>query len=180
MNTRGQNSYLYRQMQTACKWLCYALLLYAGYILQTSPGLFAFFGIKAVWLVAVCVCATSQEDMFSAAFFGAFGGLLWDLAAGRLAGFFAVLLLLCCFGAGFLFENYFRQSRSNCAALSAGVCGILLLTDLLFNFILPGATGILHRLFFNILPVVAYTGLVGYLCFPITRRIHQHFKIDNL
>lgn len=179
MYQKSQNSYIQRQLQTAAKWLVYLLILYAGYILQVTPGAFALWGIKPVWVVGVCVAVSCKEDKYSAAFFAVVGGLLWDIAAGRIAGFFAILLLLGCFVTGVLFEGYFRESRLNIALLSAGVCAMVLLADLLFIYILPGVSGSAKYFFLRLLPTVFYTGIAGMLCFYPVRFCHRKFKVES-
>ena len=60
-----------RTLILVAKQLCYALLLFAAYVLQTTPGFLTFFGVKPVLLVPTAICIAVLE--------GVFPGALWAL-----------------------------------------------------------------------------------------------------
>ena len=74
------------------KWLLYVLLIYIAYVLQTAPGLFQIFSVKPVLIVSVCVAVAALEGEYNGAFLALFGGMMWDMAAGRIAGFFELFI----------------------------------------------------------------------------------------
>ena len=101
-----------RTLILVAKQLCYALLLFAAYVLQTTPGFLTFFGVKPVLLVPTAICIAVLEGVFPGALWGAAAGLLWDIASGRTGGFFAIQLMVLCFCCAALVALYLRDTPS--------------------------------------------------------------------
>ena len=75
-----------RNMELAGKWGIYGLLLLAAAVLQTTPGLLNIGSVKPVFILPVCLAVALCEGPYAGALFGAVGGLVWDLSAGRTTG----------------------------------------------------------------------------------------------
>lgn len=176
---KTNSSYVAQQLLSAGKWFAYTLVLYAAYVLQATPGAFAIFGVKPVWLIAVCIAVCSQEDFYPSVYFGAFAGLLWDLSAGRVAGAFTLTLAVCCFCTNLLFEYYFRESQKN-IALAAGLSAFAaLLVDYFFAYVATGCTGLVIYFFRSVLATALYTVPAGLVCFYVVRFVHGKFKFER-
>ena len=161
------------------KWALYVLLAFTAYVLQTTPGLFQLFGIKPVLLVPVCVAVAALEGEYAGAFFGIFCGMLWDLAAGRIAGFFALFCAGCCFAVGLIFKAYLRQNRLNTILINGGVLTVLFMADFLFSYVLFDLQGVGQVLAFRMLPTMLYSALLAPIPFWIARRIHLKFTPEE-
>ena len=51
------------------KFFVYAVIVFMAYIIQTTPGLFDFYGIKPILVLPACICIAVYEGEFA-------GGLL--------------------------------------------------------------------------------------------------------
>ncbi len=167
------------QLTTAAKWLCYILLVFFASILQGTPGLFVLFSIKPVLILPVCVAVSALEGEYEGAFLGAFGGLLWDLSAGRVAGFFAILTAVTCYYTGYLFKMYFTENRANIMLLNGGAITVIFMADFLFSYLLQDIPGVGDILVFRIFPTIIYTALISPIPFRLVRRIHRKIKVKE-
>ena len=152
------------------------LLVFTASVIQGTPGLFVLFSVKPVWILPVCVAVSAMEGEYEGAFLGAFGGLLWDLSVGNVAGLFAILLSLTCFCTGYLFKMYFRQNRLNIMLINGGAVTFIFMADFLFNYLLRNYTGVSNILLFRMLPTIIYTALISPIPFWAARKIHEKIK----
>ena len=165
------------QLIIAAKWALYVLLVFLASILQGTPGLFVLFSVKPVWILPVCVAVSAMEGEYEGAFLGAFGGLMWDLSAGNVAGFFAILLAFSCFCTGYLFKMYFRQTRINIILISGGATIFMFMADFLFNYLLRNYSGVGNILLFQMIPTILYTALISPLPFWAVKKICEKIKV---
>ena len=75
------------------KYSVYALIVFAAYILQTTPGIFDFYGIKPILVLPACICIAVYEGEFAGGLFGFFFGIFCDSASETILGFNALLFL---------------------------------------------------------------------------------------
>lgn len=148
-----------RNWQVAGKWAAYALLLLLANTLQTLPG-FSLFGLKPLFILPLCLAAALLEGEFHGALFGAVGGLLWDLSAGRTVGLLGLSLLAVCFLFSVLFQIYLRNTPFNYGLLGALAGFVVLSMDYLFFYVMPGYSGAAERYLTQVLPLVPLCGLV--------------------
>lgn len=123
------------------KWLCYLLLLLVCCGIQSSPGMFSFFGIKPMMLVSVVVSVALFESEVASATLGLLAGFIWDLSAGKLFGFFGMALMVCCILITLLSMYYIKVNLTNALALCLGVSIICGLWDYLFYYFIWGYSG---------------------------------------
>ena len=167
-----------RNWLTAGKWAVYGLLLLAAVVLQTMPGL-SLLGIKPVFILPLCLTVALTEGEFYGALFGTVGGLLWDWAAGRTAGLFAITLLAVCFFASILFQLYLRNTAANFGLLS-GLAGWVVLTlDHLFFYVMPGYAVAAVRYAAVVLPMVVLCWLAGLIDRYIVLRAQRRFDPEE-
>jgi len=82
----------------------------------------------------VCLAVAVYEGEYAGAFFGAVGGLLWDYAAGRVAGLLALGLMAVCFAAAILVQLYLRTNAMNFILVSGCACLLITGVDFLFYY----------------------------------------------
>ncbi len=148
-----------RDRLQAVKWAVYGLLLLLANTLQTMPGL-ELFGVKPLFILPLCLAVALLEGEFQGALFGAVGGLLWDLSAGRTVGLLAITLLMVCFFSSVLFQIYLRSTAANFGWLACIAGWLVLSMDHLFFYAMPGYSGARQRYLTVVLPMAVLSGLV--------------------
>lgn len=148
-----------RSWLLAGKWGAYLVLLLLANTLQTLPAL-SLFGLKPLFILPLCLAITFLEGEFHGALFGALGGLLWDLSAGRTVGLMGLSLLFLCFLFSVLFQIYLRNTPLNYALLGSVAALLVLSIDHLFFYLMPGYAGGWQHYFTAVLPLVPLCGLV--------------------
>lgn len=163
---------LLRQIE---KHVCYFLLFFVLYVVQTTPGLFSLGGVKPVWLVALAVVIATQEGEFVGALYGGLAGFFWELAAGRSMGFFSIFLLMLCFATAIVFTLYLRATLLNVSLAVGTVMLFLCSIDFVFSYWLQGHGGTGWIYLYRILPVTLYTTLITFICRFAARKIMIYF-----
>ncbi len=164
-----------RRKTFTLKWLSYGGLAYGAAILQGTPGLFSISGIKPLFLIPTALAVAAAEGEQVGALFGFFCGLLWDLSAGRIAGFFAILVAATCYYIGRLFRSYLKQNPWNTMALTAGATFFLLLVDWFLNYAVLGLAGSFSHLLWLVLPLSLFTAVAATPFFWLVNRVHSRY-----
>lgn len=111
------------------KWALWTVLLFLLGGIQSSPAFPELFGMRPSLLLAAGICGVLLEEKIEAACgYAVLAGLVWDVVEGRLLGFYGLLMLLICAGAGWLSENYLRSGPLNSIWMSAAgsiCCGLV-------------------------------------------------------
>ena len=168
-----------RNRSQILKWCCYVLGLFVCAALQTTPGLFQLGQAKPLLVLALCLAVAVQEDEFAGALFGAVCGLLWDYTAGRTVGMLALEVMVLCFAVSVLVQVYLQSAPGNFAVIAAAAALLVLSTDWLFFYYMPGYPGAAVRYLEFVLPSAVLTIPAALLEFFLVRRIYNEFKIDN-
>ncbi|MEG2053488.1 MAG: rod shape-determining protein MreD, partial [Oscillospiraceae bacterium] len=92
--------------------------------------------IKPVLIVTICVAVALTEFEFSGAIFGAVGGMMWDISAGRQAGFFTITLMICCFFIGYSVRVFFRSNYFNIMVMTFATMFVVTALDFLFGYVI--------------------------------------------
>lgn len=116
------------------RWVLYIGILLLAFALQTTPGFLRFGNAAPLLVVPASLAFCLYEGQFTGALVGAAMGLLWDAAAGRIGGFFALMLLAACFLSGCFWQLYLRDSWVNFIALTFAVCLLVLTIDFIFSY----------------------------------------------
>ena len=162
-----------------CKWLFYALLLFFCYIVQTTPGLLAIGAIQPILVVPVCLAVAVLENELAGAIFGAVAGLMWDLSASRISGFFGIILCLLCVAVSFCFYFWIRQNTVNFTLACAAALLVAVGLDYLFNFLIFYQGSSLYLLLHTLLPTAGYTLLYCPPLFWLARRICRRYAVED-
>lgn len=168
-----------RMLCVGKKHLCYLLCVLLCYLLQTVPGLFCVFGIKPVWLVPLAVCIAAREGEFVGALYGVLAGLLWEVAAGRTSGEFAILLLVLCFLCSVLVSLYLQGNKRNLSLLTAAVTFLVTGIDYVFTYWLQGHEGTGAIYLRQTLPTVVYTALATVAVWYLVRWVWEKFLVEE-
>lgn len=168
-----------RRRSQLLKWGCYGLGLLICTVLQTCPGLFQLGQAKPLYLLPLCLAVASFEGEFAGALFGAVCGLMWDWTAGRTVGLLALALMMLAFGMSVAVQLFLKCSTPNFVLVSAGCALLLLLSDFMFFYVMPGYVGAAQRVVTFILPCAVLTGPVSAPLFWLVRRINAEFAIDT-
>lgn len=151
-------------------------MLLTVYVLQTTPYLFALFGVKPLLLIPASVCIALHEGELAGGLYGALAGILCDTAGRVFFGYYSILLLAACAGAGLLIIYMMNLSLPN-AVLICFVCAFCLcsleyvLMYGMWNY--EKAELIYLR---QTLPTVLYTTVVTPVLYFVVRRVHFYFK----
>lgn len=157
------------------KWASFVLLLLGLYALQTTPGLFAIFGVKPVPILALAVCLSMYEGTFASAMFSMVAGFLWDISSDKLFGFNGVIFLCCGVLISLLCIYYLHTKLINSLLFCTAVLILQGLLDYLFNYALWNLEGSWILLVSHILPTAAYTVAITPLIFLLVRRMERYF-----
>lgn len=112
------------------KWIFFVILMILGYTSSTSGS-----GKPAgLILFPLAVAVAAYENEIPAAIFGSCAGLLLDVSLGKLPGFTALWLCLCCAGAASLFVQLLRKNIVNFLLIFLAVGGVYLWIDYYFYY----------------------------------------------
>lgn len=161
----------------AIRWGLYTLVLLLAAALQSTPGFFQLGECKAFWILGVCVAVSVQENEFSGALFGALGGLLWDLVAGRTIGSFTLMLLFVCFFCSVLVQLYLKRAFANIFLLNVGAGLIVVSLDFLFGYLMTGYSNPFQRYVEILLPEVVVSAVLSLLTMRIIHHIATRFSL---
>ncbi len=167
--TLGKNS------REALKWLCYSLTLLLAFGLQSSPGLLSIKGIKPVLIIPVAVSVALFENEAGSGTFGLMAGFLWDLAAGKIFGFYGIALMICCVCVSLLSMYFVKVNIGNAVMLSTGTASLCLLWNFIFYYLIWNYDG-LWMCFVHLLLSLVYTIVAAAPVYLLVRQISVRFN----
>lgn len=118
----------YALMQTV-QWMLFALLAVAGYCIMTAGS-----SVKPLLLIPLALCISAHVGEIPATAVGVAGGLLTDIACGRLLGYNAVWLVACCVVTSLLHSYYLRDKLLNILLLTAVCTAVQGYLDFMFFY----------------------------------------------
>ena len=137
MRNNGEAAVIKPGVKIAIKWAVYVILAVLCYISSTSgsgkPAALILFPLSA----AISV----YESEIPSAVFGSCAGLLLDVSLGKLPGFTALWLCLCCAGVSALFAQLLRKNIVNFLLIFLAVGGVYLYIDYYFYYKIWGYEG---------------------------------------
>ena len=155
------------------KWIVYIVLLLLAFVLQTSVSVWSIAGIRPILIVPFVVALSMQEREVFALVFGLLGGFLWDYSSGTIAGFHAMVLMICCVVISLAVTYYMGNHFLIALMFCAGTMILQGLLDYLFGYVIWDYEGSGWALLREILPTAAYTVAVTPLFFFLLRWIHR-------
>jgi len=165
----------------AAKFAAYVLVLLVLYVLQTTPGLFAIFGVKPMLVVPAAIAIAMYEGEFVGGLFGAFAGLLCDMGSSMLFGFNGLFTAFFCVLAGLAVANLMHCNAWNATGYVAVAMLVTRSAEFFFGYAMWGYDYVGMIFVRQTLPLIVYTALVTPLMFWLVRALHMRARraIDN-
>ncbi len=161
------------------KFFVYALIVFAAYILQTTPGLFDFYGIKPILVLPACICIAVYEGEFAGGLFGFFFGIFCDSTSETVFGFNAFVFLVLCVCAGLATIYIFRRSTMNIMLLCLGAVFFRSALEYFFGFILYGYENLVPFFYTEVAPQVVLTSIFSLPFCLLFRWLHKKFEPEE-
>ncbi len=161
------------------KFTVYALIVFIAYILQSTPGLFDFFGISPIFVLPCCICIAVFDGEFSGGLFGFVMGLFCDSAGETVFGFNALIFLLLCTASGLAAIYVFRRSTINIMLLCLAAVFIRSGLEFFFGFFLYDYENLREFFYTVIAPQVVYTSVFIYPTCELFRFLHRKFEPEE-
>lgn len=161
------------------KFLVYALIVFAAYIIQTTPGLFEFYGVKPMLVLPACICIAVFEGEFSGGLFGFCFGLFCDSASETIFGFNALVFLVLCTLAGLSTIYVFRRSTMNVMLLCLGALFIRSGIEFFFTFVLYGYENLEPYFYTQIAPQIVFSALFSLPFCALFRWLNKKFEPEE-
>lgn len=161
------------------KFFTYAIVVFAAYIFQTTPGLFEFFGVRPFLVLPACICLAVFEGEFAGGLFGFFAGLFVDSGSETVFGFNALVFLLLCVVSGLATIYVFRRSTMNVMLLCLGAIFIRFGLEFFFNLVLFDYENIIPYFYTQIGPQIVLTSLFSLPFCVIFRWLHKKFEPEE-
>ena len=162
--------------QKVLKFFVYALIVFAAYIIQTTPGLFEFYGIKPILVLPACICIAVFEGEFAGGLFGFFFGLFCDSTSEMVFGFNALVFLVFCVAAGLATIYIFRRSTMNVMLLCLGAIFLRSGLEFCFNFVLFEYENLEPFFYTQIAPQIVFTSIFALPFCALFRALHKKFE----
>lgn len=167
-----------RNITITVKWLVYFVILLVAATLQSTPGFLQFGNVKPLFILPVCLAVAIYEGEYSGAFFGVFGGLMWDWTAGRVSGLMALGVMIICFVAAIVVEMYLRLNYVNFILVNFACCMLVASTDFLFYYAMPGYSGAWMRYATVVVPMAVVSAILSPLAMIGVRWVKKHFIVE--
>ncbi len=139
------------------KYTVFAVIVFLLYILQSTPGFLSVFGLKPVFIIPFCVALCILDDQWPVGLILIAGGLLTDLSANRVVGFFTIQLVIYCSICIVAVKFFLKATKRNAFYVSFAVMFIMLTADYLFTYRMHGYTHGLGLYLRNVVLVNAYS-----------------------
>lgn len=157
------------------KYALMVLLLWALYILQTTPRLFSIYGVKPILVVPAAVCMAMFDGEMVGGIMGGLAGLLCDLGSFTIFGFNGIIVLACCATIGLL-TIYLTQLRlMNALLLGFGTLLIRGVLEYFFYFQIWNLDGRSQIFFASTLPTVLYSAITIIPLYFLVRYMKYYF-----
>ena len=120
------------------KYVLLCLCVFVLYILQGTPGFLSIFGVRPVFLIPFCInLAALEEENYKLAVY-VVAGLLMELSAGRIIGYYTIPIIFACTACSFVVRVLIKPNYRNTVAMAFVSTFIILLLDFFFSYILKG------------------------------------------
>ena len=161
------------------KFSVYALIVFAAYILQTTPGFLDFYGIKPILVLPACICIAVYEGEFAGGLFGFFFGIFCDSASETILGFNALLFLLFCVTTGLVTIYFFRRSTLNILLICLGTVFLRSALEYFFGFILYGYENLTSFFYTEIATQVVFSSVFFLPIALLFKWLHKKFEPET-
>ena len=164
-----------RSARAALKWVCYTLVLLLLFGLQSSPGLLSIGGVKPVLIIPAAISVALFENEAGSGAFGLAAGLLWDLSAAKLFGFYGMVLMICCVCVALLSMYFVKVNWSNALLLTAAAGFLCTIWNFVFYYLIWRYEDVWYCLL-RLLLVLLYTVALSVPVYLLIRLISVRFN----
>lgn len=119
-------------MQTV-QWVAFGLLMFGCYLAETAGSF-----IKPLLLIPLALCISARTGEIQAMAVGTISGLLLDVACGKLLGYNALWLVVCCVAVSLLHSYLLRDKLLNLLILTAVCTAVQGYLDFVFYYAIWG------------------------------------------
>ena len=159
--------------------IIYTVLLLICYILQETPSLLDFFGVRPILVIAVIVGIAMTEGEFFGGVYGLFGGLLCDTAAFHFFGIASVLFLILGCGCGLLIIHLVQPNSKTAFLLSGAFSLIYGVISHYLIYGMWGYEGSSMLLITRTVPTAVYTAAAGVLIHIMLTKLQKRFIAEE-
>lgn len=157
----------------------YTLLMLCCYILQETPGLLEFFGVRPMLIIAIVVCIAMFEGEFFGGLYGLFGGILCDTAAFHFFGIASVLFLILGCGCGLLIIYLVQPNRRTAFLLTAAFSFVYGIISHYLIYGMWGYDGASMLILSKTIPCAIYTAVASVLIYMLMTRLMPRFTPEE-
>ena len=122
----------YWLLQTV-QWLVFAVMIFLSFLLETAGSF-----VKPLLLIPLALCISSHTGELQATAVGMISGLLLDIACGKLLGYNAVWLVICCVAVSLLYSYFLREKLLSMLLLTTICATVQGYLDFLFYYAIWG------------------------------------------
>lgn len=157
------------------KWMIFYVIIFFSYIIQSTPYLFEFFGVKANLLIPLSISIAMFEGELSCCICGAICGMLMDISSNTLLGFNAIILMFCCITVRLLICYLMRNNFLNFLLFISITILLQGFMKFVFFYLIWNYEDVFIIFYRNILPSMIYTFLISSLVYILIKKIFDFF-----
>lgn len=157
------------KVRFTAKLILYILLSLLFYVFMTSMH----FTRPPFLLIPLCIAISifESESKLAISLFGAWSGILCDMAMNKLLGFTSIILLISCLACSLLVTHLIRPNLFNHFVLSISATTIVMLSDFFFGYYIWGHDNTFIIAKSITFPVIIFTGILSPVVFWIVKKI---------
>lgn len=161
------------------KYTLLCLCVFVLYILQGTPGFLMIWGVKPVFLIPFCINLAALEEENYKLIVYVVAGLLMELSAGRIIGYYTIPVILACTACSFAVKVLIKPNSRNTLIMAFISTLTILALDFFFSYVLPGHRGVFIVFFKTVLLSGCYSMLFSVLYYKIIVIIQNRFLKFN-
>ncbi len=157
------------KVRFSAKLTLYVLLSLLFYIFMTSMH----FTRPPFLLIPLCIAISifESESKLAISLFGAWSGILCDMAMNKLLGFTSIILMISCLACSLLVTHLIRPNFFNHFVLSISATAIVMFSDFFFGHYIWGHDNTFIIAKTITIPVIIFTGILSPVVFWIIKKI---------
>ena len=161
------------------KYTLLCLCAFVLYVLQGTPGFLSIWGIKPIFLIPFCINLAVLEDENYKLIVYVIAGMLMELSAGRIIGYYTIPVILVCTVCSFVVRILIKPNYRNTLVMAFVSTFTILAVDFFFSYVLPGHKGVFAVFFKTVVLSSCYSMLFSVLYYRIIEAIQNKFVKFN-
>ena len=161
------------------KYVLLCLCVFVLYILQGTPGFLSIWGVKPVFLIPFCINLAALEEENYKLIVYVIAGLLMELSAGRIIGYYTIPIIIACTACSFIVKVLIKPNYRNTVSMAFISTFVILLLDFFFAYIMPGYKGTFIVFFKTVLLASCYSMAFSVLYYKVITAIQNKFLSFN-